>query len=235
MRVHGADAVTYLHSQLSQDVAALAVGASAWSFVLQPTGKLDVLVRVWRTAGDEVVLDTDGGSGDTLVARLNRFKIRVKADIEPLDWRCIAVRDGTVDGGVVAWGGGTDLLGTDVVAPPGATEMSPAEYADARIAAGWPAMGAEILPGQTIPAETGVTDVAVSFTKGCYPGQELVERMDSRGSSAPFHLVVLDRADGDDLGGDIVHDGDVVGTVTSVGTRQVLARIRRGIAPFART
>ena len=41
-------------------------------------------------------------------------------------------------------------------------------------------MGAEIVPGETIPAETGLTDVAVSFTKGCYPGQELVERMDSR-------------------------------------------------------
>ena len=35
----------------------------------------------------------------------------------------------------------------------------------------------EIVPGETIPAETGITDVAVSFTKGCYPGQELVERM----------------------------------------------------------
>ena len=54
-----------------------------------------------------------------------------------------------------------------------------------RIESGWPRMGAEIIAGETIPAETGLNDVAVNFKKGCYPGQELVERMDSRGSTAP--------------------------------------------------
>ncbi|MFT3854999.1 MAG: hypothetical protein QM733_20030 [Ilumatobacteraceae bacterium] len=237
VRVHGPDAVTYLHSQLSQDVAALAVGASAWSFVLQPTGKVDVLLRVWRTADDELVLDTDRGFGEVLVARLNRFKIRVNAEIEPLDWRCIAVRGGdagAVGGGIVGWGGGVDLLGAGVAPPAGAAAGSVTDHEDARISAGWPAMGAEIVPGQTIPAETGVVAEAVSFTKGCYPGQELVERMDSRGSSAPFHLVVLDRAAGDVVGGEVVHDGTAIGTITSVGTTQVLARIRRGVEAFPR-
>ena len=45
-----------------------------------------------RTAPDTIVLDTDGGWGEALIARLNRFKLRVKADIEPLDWRCLALR-----------------------------------------------------------------------------------------------------------------------------------------------
>lgn len=234
VRVHGPDARSYLQSQLSQDITAIGVGASAWSFVLQPTGKVDVLLRVWCRADDEFVLDTDGGYGDELVARLNRFKIRVKAEIEPLDWRCVAIRDGAIEGGLGAWGGGVDLLGPDVVAPADIGVGDATDYDDARIAAGWPAMGAEILPGQTIPAETGVVAEAVSFTKGCYPGQELVERMDSRGSSAPFHLVVMDRADGDVAGGEIVHDGAAVGTITSVGSRQVLARIRRGVEAFAR-
>jgi len=220
VRVHGPDARTYLHSQLSQDVQALAVGARAWSFVLQQTGKVDVLVRVTRVADETFVLDTDGGYGETMVARLNRFKIRVKAEIEPLDWRCIAVRGDAT--------GADDLLGPDVTPPDGVAEGTAADFADARIAAGWPAMGAEILPGVTIPAETGILELAVSFTKGCYPGQELVERMDSRGSSAPFHLVALDRRDGDVVGGDVVVDGATVGTITSVGRRQVLARVRRG-------
>ena len=79
---------------------------------------------------------------------------------------------------------------------------------DGRIAAGWPKMGAEIIPGETIPAETGLDDVAVSFTKGCYPGQELVERMDSRGSTAPRHLEVLDRArTTTQPGAAVAHDG----------------------------
>jgi tRNA-modifying protein YgfZ len=99
---------------------------------------------------------------------------------------------------------------------------------DARIGAGWPRMGAEIIPGEMIPAETGLTDAAVSFTKGCYPGQELVERMDSRGSTAPRHLSVLARHPADVPGAAVVRDGVEIGTITSVGTTQVLAYVKRG-------
>ena len=53
-------------------------------------------------------------------------------------------------------------------------------------------MGFEIVPGETIPAATGVVPVAVNFTKGCYPGQELVERMDSRGADAPKQLRIVE-------------------------------------------
>ena len=187
VQVHGPDAASYLQSQLSQDLRPLAVGDSAWSFVLQPTGKIDVLLRVFRTGDDTFVLDTDAGFGEAMVARLNRFKIRVKADITPLDWPCIAVR-GVADapsGAVVAWGEGYDLLGPAPQPPEGVEQGDAAQLLAARIDAVWPQMGTEIVPGKTIPGETGITDVAVSYTKGCYPGQELVERMDSRGATAP--------------------------------------------------
>ena len=72
-------------------------------------------------------------------------------------------------------------------------EGTAAELEAARVADGWPAMGVEIEPGETIPAETGVVAVAVDFRKGCYPGQELVERMDSRGATAPRSLRVARR------------------------------------------
>src|SRR5919109_2413667 len=81
LRVAGPDALSFLQGQLSQDVVAVEIGASAWSFLLQPQGKVDALVRLTRTADDEVVVDVDGGHGDAVVARLNRFKLRVKADI----------------------------------------------------------------------------------------------------------------------------------------------------------
>ncbi len=92
-RVAGPDALAYLQGQLSQDVAGLAVGASALSFVLEPTGKLGTWARVTRPADDEVVLDLDGGYGDALVARLRRFLLRTKAHVDPLDdWRAVALR-----------------------------------------------------------------------------------------------------------------------------------------------
>ncbi|MBI5088641.1 MAG: hypothetical protein HZB15_07225, partial [Actinobacteria bacterium] len=84
-RVAGADAGTYLQSQVSNDIRAIEVGSSCWAFLLEPAGKIDVLLRLWRRGDDEFVVDTDAGAGETMIARLNRFKIRVKAEIEPLD------------------------------------------------------------------------------------------------------------------------------------------------------
>jgi tRNA-modifying protein YgfZ len=232
VEVVGADAATYLHSQVSNDLRPLQVGGSCWAFLLQPTGKVDVLLRVWRIADDRFVLDTDAGFGEVLVARVNRFKIRVKADVMPLEWRCIAVR--TSDGspvtgieGVVAWGGGVDLLGADVEPPAGMDAGTAEQLLASRIEAAWPSMGSEIEPGETIPAETGVAAAAVSFTKGCYPGQELVERMDSRGSIAPRLLQVVDVPAGTLAGDPLLRDGEAIGTVTSVAGDRALAYVKR--------
>ncbi len=218
LQVSGPDAATYLQSQVSQDLRPLAVGDSTWAFLLQPNGRIDVLARVWRTGDEVFVLDTDEGYGEVLAARLTRFKIRVKADIAALAWRCVAVRgEGAagVAGGVPSWGGGVDLLGPDPQPPAGAVAGTAEQLLAARVDAVWPQMGAEITPGETIPAETGITDVAVSFTKGCYPGQELVERMDSRGATAPRRLQRVRLADG-------------VGEITSAAGEWALAYVKRG-------
>lgn len=193
--VSGPDALTYLQSQIAQEIRDLAIGSARWTFVLDPTGKVDSLARIRRVADDSFVLDTDAGFGEGLVARINRFKIRVQAE----------------------------------VALEAAESAQPStEHESARIAAGWPRMGTEIEPGSTIPATTGVTNLAVNFTKGCYPGQELVERMDSRGADAPKSLRVIDLADKMSVGDDIVHDGAVVGTITSTSGEFALAAIKRG-------
>lgn len=242
--VEGADALSYLHSQVSQDVQPLAVGASAWTLLLQPTGKVNVLARVLRSGDAAYVLDVDAGAGDALVARLLRFKIRVKADVSVIPWRCIAVRGvdaasvGAVPGAIAVatwWNDpalGGDLLGPAPQPPAGLREGSAEELERARVAAAWPAMGSEITDA-TIPVETGVTDVAVSFTKGCYPGQELVERMDSRGAGAPRRLVALFATEGARPGDPIVVDGIEVGGLTSVAGDVALGWIRRSVAEDA--
>lgn len=190
----GADAFTYLQSQVSQDLRPMVDGDSVWTFVLAPTGKVEALARVCRVNEQRWQLDVDSGFGDALLARLNRFRIRVDV--------------------------------TFTLQPAGSAELSPAAEV-ARIRAAWPRMGSEIVPGETIPAETGVIDRAVSFTKGCYPGQELVERMDSRGASAPRQLRHVIVADGAQPGDDYLVDGVVVGSITSVVGADALALIRR--------
>jgi folate-binding protein YgfZ len=111
---------------------------------------------------------------------------------------------------------------------PAASAVTAAADAE-RVAAGWPRMGAEIVPGETIPAGTGLTGIAVSFTKGCYPGQELVERMDSRAAEAPRSLRRLAVADGAAVG-DPVRDADgaEVGVLTSVAGSVAIGWVKRG-------
>ena len=198
--VEGPDALSYLQSQIAQEIRDQAVGETRWTLVLAPTGKIDVLARVTRTADDTFVFDTDAGFGERLAARLNRFRIRVDAEVS--------------------------------TQPAAADEPTP-EHEAARVAAGWPRMGAEIVPEETIPAVTGVVPLSVNFTKGCYPGQELVERMDSRGADAPRNLRILDIgtdvADGVAVG-DLIFDGDgnEVGAVTSVAGGAALGYVKRG-------
>jgi folate-binding protein YgfZ len=88
-------------------------------------------------------------------------------------------------------------------------------------------MGAEIVPGETIPAGTGLSQLAVNFTKGCYPGQELVERMDSRAAEAPKSLRRLTVEAGTSPGDPVMDDDAEVGIITSVAGTAALGWVKR--------
>ena len=232
--VEGVDAMTYLHSQLSQEVRDLQVGQSRWTLVLVPTGHVEVLARLWRRGDQQFVLDTETGFGPMMRAQLAKFMIRVKATLTEVELQALEpvppVSDElSLEGAVVGWWEqGTVLLDESAPAlPDEASEGSPDELEHARVAAGWPVMGREIEPGERLPAELGVSSVAVNFTKGCYPGQELVERMDSRGAKAPRQLRRLDVADGAAAGDPIELNGAEVGRLTSVAGRQALGFVKR--------
>lgn len=241
--VVGPEAVTYLQGQLSQDVARLAPGEAALSFVLQPQGKVDVWLRVLRTGDESLRLDTDAGAGEALLARLQRFKLRTKAEITlTAGVEVRAVRGAPVEGATPAlWPGvpGGDLFPDDAGAvPAGAVELDEAGYEALRIAAGVPRMGAEAID-ETIPAELGqwVVDASVSFTKGCYTGQELVARIDSRGGNVPRHLRGLVGAAAVP-GAAVERDGKEVGRVSSAavdaaGRSIALALVHRSVDPPA--
>jgi folate-binding protein YgfZ len=241
VRVSGPDAEAYLQGQCSQDVAAIGPGQSAWSFVLQPSGKVAAFARVTSTA-DGFLLDTDGGYGAALVERLRMFLLRTKATIEPLAWRCLAVRNPgptlvTTTDAMAAranWHGapGVDLLGPSVEAPIGARPIDRAGYERLRVEAGWPAMGSE-LTADTIPAEAGVIPESVSFTKGCYTGQELVARIDSRGGHVPRLLRHVRLAGRAAPGTHLTVEGKDVGVLTSVTGNLALAYVGRAVQPPA--
>ena len=189
--VSGPEALSYLQGQLSQDVGRLAPGETSSSFLLEPTGKVSAWLQVRRDGNDAFTLAVDAGHGEAVIARLTRFKLRTKVDIGPAD----AAGDPLADDGLAE---------------------------DERITAGVPRMDAELVKGQTIPAEAGqrIIDASVSFTKGCFTGQELVARIDSRGGNVPRHLrlVEITGSEGDlpPTGADIDVGGSAVGRITSV-------------------
>lgn len=249
--VDGPDAGVFLQGQLSQEVVAIA-GPSVWSFLLAPTGKVVAWLRVHRLDADHHLLEVEAGHGDAVVARLRRFLLRTDATIaDPVTWTSQAVR---WDPASVRVGVGADHAlvspvvvpgdaGIDVLLAPGETamlgmpEVPAASLERHRIARGVPRQGAELGP-DTIPAEAGqwVIDASVSFTKGCYTGQELVARVDSRGAQVPrpVRLLRVEDVGVVDVGAAVSVGGEQRGTVTSVAPRLAEDRPTLVLAPLAR-
>ena len=243
--VVGPDARTYLQGQLSQDVEALEVGGSAETFLLQPAGKVDAWMRVSRLADEHFLLDVEEGFGPQVVARLTRFLLRTDCTVQEVQWDLLTVIDAEASafsppvGGLalaVEWPGlvAVDLLGPSVELPAGLAEGSSRDWEARRIAAGIPAMGSE-MDSTTIPGSTGVVERSASFTKGCYTGQELVARVNSRSAGTPTRIVrAVGSGPAPAVGSDVTVDSDPAGHLTSVATLGdgfvALVSVRRAVA-----
>jgi hypothetical protein len=195
------------------------------------------LLRVVRHSEALFTLDLEKSHGTAVIERLRRFVLRSTLEMTASDWVVRAFRGpgavaavGDVSGRCApGWPGDdeVDVVGPSETMPTvsGAEQTEPGHIESLRVDARWPSFAIDVLAGD-VPATSGVLRAAVSFTKGCYPGQELVERMDSRGAGAPVQLRVVPRGD---LvpGARIEVDGRDVGTVTSVGQRLAIVRAAR--------
>jgi folate-binding protein YgfZ len=241
--VDGPDATSFLQSLVSQDLDPIPVGESAHALLLQPQGKLVADFYVVRVAPDTWWCVCESGFGADLAAGLNRFRIRVKAEVREEAIAALAVRGvepPPTDGAVifrVEWDGAAafDAVGHDaaIVELSAACDVplvDEAAYETARIEAGVPRQGLDT-DDRTIPQEAGLETSAVSFTKGCFVGQELVCRIDVRGH-VNRHLRRLRSDSGDLLAGATVTAGErEVGTVTSAAGPVALAMLRREVEP----
>jgi folate-binding protein YgfZ len=178
VRVRGPEARDFLQRMVSNDVLELGVGGSCEALLLTPKARLIAPLRVWRRGEDDFLLLTESELGEPVRRELARSRFATKAEIEREDHTSAVV------------------LGTDVEGIPNADYGEPAvEVLDAeppgeplgedelellRIRARTPRWGRE-LDDRVLPAEAGLVERAVSFTKGCYPGQEPIARLHHRG------------------------------------------------------
>jgi tRNA-modifying protein YgfZ len=221
----GTDHLRFLNDIISQELGDMQPGQARRSLLLAPQGKLDFVL--WAIKDEtRIGLVTDPDRGEELATALGRYRIRVDVDIEP-ERDEVWVVVGDWDGFDVSWPGVERHL---VVGDrPDLPAMSGEEYETLRINAGEPKWGVDV-DHDTIPHESGLVPVSVDFDKGCFLGQELVARIDSRGANTPRNLRLLKVDAAIEVGADVVAEGDNVGSVSSAAGDVGLAMVKRSVS-----
>jgi folate-binding protein YgfZ len=187
------------------------------ALLLTPKGRLIAPVRVWRRGPEDFLLLTEPELGDAVRAVLLRSRFAARCEIEP-EKHTSAVVFGDAEGLPGEIPGTVEVLDRAVSATVGADELE-----RARIEAGVPAWGRE-LDDSILPAEAGLDETHISFTKGCYPGQEPIARLRHRGHvNRRLRVLEVETAS---PGAEIEHEGKTVGRVTSAVPGRALGFVR---------
>ena len=223
VRVSGPDAADFLERMVSNEVVSLEPGEARQALLLTPKSRIVAPLRVVREGSETFLLITEPELADTVASTLARARFAAKCEIavEPLSGLLhLADPGGGIpndDYGVEAW----ETWGDVPADAPGADELEAL-----RIEAGTPRWGKE-LDETILPAEAGLDATHVSFTKGCYPGQEPIARLHYRGRPNRS-LRVIEAADAQP-GDEIALGEKVVGRVTSAVPGRALGYVRREV------
>ena len=219
--VTGPDAGDYLNRMVSNDVLALAPGASCEALLLTPKSRVIAPLRVLRRGEDDFLLLTEVELGETVRDYLARMRFAARAQIELEEHEShvlLGAGASAPQGALAVRNDDYGLPGVEVLDAPavaGAAPLDGETLEQLRIRAGTPRFGREIDEG-VLPAEAGLVERAVSLTKGCYPGQEPVARLHHRGHvNRRLRVLWIEATEPPAPGVELVHAGRPVGRVTS--------------------
>ncbi|MBB4370948.1 hypothetical protein GGD63_003745 [Bradyrhizobium sp. cir1] len=242
IKIAGEDARNFLNGLITTDVDRLEPGLGRFGALLTPQGKIiaDFLItEVPAGHGGGFLIDCPKALADTLATKLKFYKLRAKVTVESLDLGVLA-----------AWGGQLaaqpDLafadprnaeLGTRILIPEdlkqklsdliGAELVDAAEYEAHRIALGVPRGGLDFMYSDAFPHETNMDRLAgVDFDKGCYVGQEVVSRMQHRGTARTRSVKVLLDDISPEVGVSVMAGDKSVGTMGSSAQGKGIALVR---------
>jgi folate-binding protein YgfZ len=206
VRVQGPDAADFLQRMLSNDVLA---AESVDALLLTAKARVIAPVLVWRRGDDDFLLLTEPELGETVAQQLTRMRFAARCEV--------AVEEHT---STIVFAGAEGIQNRDYGRP--AMEVLDADIEPTmdddqlerlRIEAATPRFGRE-LDDRVLPAEAGLDERAVSFTKGCYPGQEPIARQHHRGKvNRRLRVLDVDGAPAPDT--PVLLDGKNVGRITS--------------------
>lgn len=230
--VEGPDAEAFLQNLLTQDLAGIADGEARRALLLTPKARVLADVRVTRLGEERLLLDVEPVAADGLAKQLMRYRLGSKVQIEATDqWALVSLIGPSapaidLPGTRLATTLG-DLPRIDMIVPAvqrletldaagraGAVPVDEAAVEALRVEAGEVRLGRDV-DERWMPAEVGLVEVAVSFSKGCFIGQEPVTRLHRRGhANRGPRRVALSAAVAP--GTELVLDGREAGVVTSV-------------------
>jgi tRNA-modifying protein YgfZ len=212
VRVAGPDAAEYLQRMVSNDVEALAAGEACPALLLTAKARVIAPLVVFRRGDADFLLLTEPGLGEAVRSHLVRMRLRAQCEIEPEQHEAVLVFGGDA-GFATDWPGAREALDAGL-----APTLSEDELELRRIESRVPRWEREI-DDRILPAEAGLDETHVSFSKGCYPGQEPVARLHYRGHpNRGLRVVELDEVP--DYDAPLLHDGREVGRVTSAARRE---------------
>src|SRR3954471_13883075 len=222
VRVQGPDAVDYLNRMLSNDVPS---EGSADALLLTAKARVIAPLLVWRRGVDDVLLLMEPELGEVVRAQLTRMRFAAKCEIEPEEHvSTLMFGDGVSGEGEGVPNRDYGRPAVEVLDVAVEVTLDDGELERLRIEAATPRYGREI-DDRVLPAEAGLDERAISFSKGCYPGQEPVARQHFRGKvNRKLRVLDVDGAPAPET--PVVLDGKDVGRVTSAVPGLALAYVR---------
>lgn len=225
LRMFGRDPLKMIQGLATNDIAGTAVGTSVYTGFLTPKGRLIGVARVVRREDGDIWIEAEAAAADNIVAHFKKSIPPLFAKFERTEWQVVELvgdaaanaAHGIKHEAVLANPFRSDALDLIVAEAP-ATDLPTLdadEHEMLRVRAGEPKWGAE-LTEDVIPLEAELRNVAISETKGCYTGQEVVVRILHRGHvNRQLRHLLLDDTDAPAPGAEISSDGKVVGQITS--------------------
>ncbi|HXH43750.1 MAG TPA: folate-binding protein [Bradyrhizobium sp.] len=242
VKVAGEDARNFLNGLITTDVDRLKPGLGRFGALLTPQGKIIVdflITEVPAGHGGGFLIDCPKALADTLATKLKFYKLRAKVSVENLDLGVLAAWDGqpAAQPDLAFADPRNAALGTRILIPEdlkqtlsdliGAELVDAAEYEAHRIALGVPRGGVDFMYNDAFPHETNMDRLAgVDFDKGCYVGQEVVSRMQHRGTARTRSVKVLLDGASPEPGATILAGDKPVGSIGSTAGGKGIALVR---------
>lgn len=242
VKVAGEDARSFLNGLVTTDLDRLKPGVGRFGALLTPQGKIIVdflITEVPAGHGGGFLIDCPKPLAEGLATKLKFYKLRAKVTVENLDLGVLAAWDGqpAAQPDLAFADPRTEALGTRILIPEdlkqklsdliGAELVDAADYEAHRIALGVPRGGLDFMYSDAFPHETNMDRLAgVDFDKGCYVGQEVVSRMQHRGTARTRSVKVLLDDLSPEVGVSVMAGDKQVGTMGSSAQGKGIALVR---------